>query len=433
MTMRRMQALDVPAAEIERMKQALAPRYGSELWDPDGQALLVVRVPRDEPDLVNDLEGAVEYLAPADVQHAKVTLLVGNQKSHIVPTPTLQGLMEARTALDKAEADRARRSLKPGQHQVFQAPTDPRRLQRLALRIHAAKVADVTEAHLAPFVASLGPLLRSPELDQVRAVHLVAEGDDVRLDADLFFQDLEEKWHEEQERRALAGALASQQAARAEAVAAELAAKQAAVREALPSPPPPFAPLAAQRPPGLTATAPLRHHGSVSAWDASQVAPLPAFLPPTPPAIGMGDVFEVGDPVPPRPVASSASPTSAASPASPRPAAAAKAPPAWTPNPAVLAWLEKRLKTLGFDTLGDPGRHGIAMAAERDGFPSRVIVFQAAALDLPMVERVLSTAKAVAADQALVVCETADPEARRRLIATRVKWVTPGEIPSLDL
>ncbi|MCA1820142.1 MAG: hypothetical protein LC620_08880, partial [Halobacteriales archaeon] len=238
MTVRRMQALDVPAAELERMKQALSPRYGSELWDPEGQALLVVRVPRDEPDLVNDLEGAVDYLSPGDVAQAKVTLFVGHQRSHIVPTPTLQGLMEARTALDHAQADAMRRALKPGEHRVFQAPGDPRRLHRLALRLSCAKVAEVTEAHLAPFVAALGPLLHAPPVSQVRAVHLVAERDDVRLDADLFFQDIEERWHEEQQRHSLAQALAAQQSAAAEAAAAAQAAKRE--KEAVPSAPSPL-------------------------------------------------------------------------------------------------------------------------------------------------------------------------------------------------
>jgi hypothetical protein len=434
MTVRRMQALDVPA----RMKQALSPRYGSELWDPEGQALLVVRVPRDEPDLVNDLEGAVDYLSPADVAQAKVTLFVGHQRSHIVPTPTLQGLMEARTALDRALADAARRALKPGEHKVFQAPEDARRLHRLALRLGCLKVAEVSEAHLAPFVAALGPLLRTPPMGQVRAVQLVADRDDVRLDADLFFQDLEERWREEQERHALAEALASQQAAAAEAVAAKLAAPPAApaspnlLTRGPVAPPPPPSPRAA--------IAPLRRHEAAGSWDASQPAPQPAFSLPRPPADGMGDVFEVGEPLPmARPLAS----------AGPQPSASAHPPAAATEAPATshqadpsresaaadaLAALDTRLKELGFTTLPNPGRHGIGLAAERaGGFPSRVIAFPCAALDVATVDRVLAAARTVGADQALIVSPEADPDARRRLIATRAKWLTAGEIAALDL
>jgi hypothetical protein len=428
MTVRRMQALDVPAAELERMKQALSPRYGSELWDPDGQALLVVRVPRDEPDLVNDLEGAVDYLSPGDVLAAKVTLFVGHQRSHIIPTPTLQGLMEARAALDRAQADAARRALKPGEHQVLQAPGDPRRLHRLLLRLPIAKVADVTEAHLAPFVSSLGPLLRTPPLGQVRAVQLVADRDDVRLDADLFFQDLEERWHEERQRHDLAQALAAQQAAAAEASAAVAAQKQqeaaaaAATAQSLLS----RAPIAPQPAAPRTAVAPLRRPDQGGSWDASQAAPLPpAVSLPKPPADGMGDVFEVGEPLPmARPGATQAAP---------RGAAATQPPTAPVPNPA-LAELDSRLKALGFMTLASPGRHGIDLAAERaDGFPNRVIAFLPPALDVATADRVLAVARTVGVDQALVVCAQADTEARRRLIATKAKWLTAAEIPLLDL
>ncbi|HUR63198.1 MAG TPA: hypothetical protein VM241_01835 [Candidatus Thermoplasmatota archaeon] len=414
MTVRRMQALDVPAAELERMKQALSPRYGSELWDPDGQALLVVRVPRDEPDLVNDLEGAVDYLSPGDVLAAKVTLFVGHQRSHIIPTPTLQGLMEARAALDRAQADAARRALKPGEHQVSQAPSDPRRLHRLLLRLPIAKVADVTEAHLAPFVSALGPLLRTPPLSQVRAVQLVADRDDVRLDADLFFQDLEERWHEERQRHELAQALAAQQAAATEAAAAAATAQNLLPR----------APLAPQPAAPRTAVAPLRRPDQGGSWDATQAVPLPPLSLPEPPADGMGEVFEVGEPLP------MARPGGAA----PRGATAVQSPPiAPAPNPA-LAGLDARLKALGFTTLPSPGRHGIDLAAERaDGFPNRVIAFLPPVLDAATADRVLAVARTVGVDQALVVCAQADPEARRRLIATKAKWLTAAEIPLLDL
>ncbi|MEA3202377.1 MAG: hypothetical protein QOI63_43 [Thermoplasmata archaeon] len=421
MTVRRMQALDVPAAELERMKQALSPRYGSELWDPDGQALLVVRVPRDEPDLVNDLEGATEYLAPGDVAAAKTTLFVGNQKSHIVPTPTLQGLMEARTALDRAQADAARRILKPGEHKVFQAAEDPRRLHRLALRLPCLKVADVSEEHLAPFVAALGPLLHVPPVSQVRAVQLVADRDDVRLDADLFFQDLEERWQEERQRHALAQALAGQQSA-AETARKELKQREAAAQSLLArasATPQPAAPRAA--------VAPLRRHDPAPSWDG-QAPPVAPFSLPRPPAEGMGDVFEVGEPLP-----MARQDSQAARPAPP----ASAAPPgsvAQEEAVAALAALDARLQALGFTTLPSPGRHGIGLAAERaGGFPNRVIAFAPPRLDAAAADRILAVARTVRADQAFVVCAEADAEARRRLIATPAKWLTAAEIPLLAL
>ncbi|HEX2065822.1 MAG TPA: hypothetical protein VHI93_03320 [Candidatus Thermoplasmatota archaeon] len=429
MTVRRTQALDVPAAELERMKEALSPRYGAQMWDPEGHALLVVRVPRDEPDLVNDLEGAVEYLSPSDVRAAKVTLFVGHRRSHIVPTPALQSLMEARVALDHAQAEQVRRFLKPGEHQVFQAPDDPRRLRRLALRLPAAKVADLADTHLAPFVEALGPQLRSPALAHVRAVHLVADGDDVRLDADLFFQDLEERWREERERRALAQALAVRQAAVAEATAAKAQGevpRAAVTKEGLPRP------LPASPPVTRTALAPLRRADS-PAWEATTEVPNkePLALPP-PPTDGMGEVFEVGPVAPP----AASSQAGLEGELSPRPEDGLAPPglPQGEEVPTAIALLDARLQALGFATLPRPGRHGIDLAAERqEGHPGRVIAFAPGLLDTSLADRVLGVARTVDADQALIVCDRAEPEARRRLIATRAKWLTAAEIPHLKL
>jgi hypothetical protein len=257
----------------------------------------------------------------------------------------------------------------------------------------------------------------------------VADRDDVRLDADLFFQDLEERWHEERQRHDLAQALAAQQAAAAEASAAvaaqrqqEAAAAGAATAQSLLS----RAPIAPQPAAPRTAVAPLRRPDQGGSWDASQAAPLPpAVSLPKPPADGMGDVFEVGEPLPmARPGATQAAP---------RGATAAQPPTAPVPNLA-LAELDARLKALGFMTLASPGRHGIDLAAERaDGFPNRVIAFLPPALDVATADRVLAVARTVGVDQALVVCAQADAEARRRLIATKAKWLTAAEIPLLDL
>lgn len=425
MTVHRTQALRVPPAELERMKQALSHRYGSELWDPEGEALLVVRVPRDEPDMVNDLEGAVDYLAPGDVAQAKATLFVGHRRSHVVSTPALQGLMESRTALDRAQADAMRRDLKPGEHRVFQAPGDPRRLHRLALRLPCARVADATEAHLAPFADRLGPLLGTPPVSLARAVHLVAERDDVRLDADLFFQDLEERWREGRQRHDLAQALAAKQAAAAAGAASQ--AQQ-----------PPPAAGAPDLPPPRATVAPLRRHDAPhGGWDAGDgpaigLGPPIAF--PAPVGGGMGEVFEVGGSPQPAAIPPAALPprTSLASP--PGPSGAPGDATAQREAEAALAALDARLKALGYATRPRPGRHGIDLAAERGGgFPDRVIAFAPPALDVATAERVLAVARTVNADQALIVCPQAEPEARRRLIATKAKWVTAAEVPLLSL
>jgi hypothetical protein len=387
---RRTQALDVPEGELERMKQTLSPRYGSELWDPEGIRLLAVRVPRDEPDLVNDLESAVEYLAPGDVAAAAVTLFIGERRSHIVPTPTLKDLMAARVESDHAQAQRLRRELKPGEHKVFTAPADARRLPRLALRIGCASVADMDEPDLAPFTRAIGAHAREDPYSRVAAVHLIADRDDVRIDGDLFFQDLAERWADESERHRLAGALVGQQQTS------------------------PKATPAAGAPRERVAKAPLRGPDAVD-WEAGPPEPS-APSTPGPAPEGMGEIFDLDGPGP------------QSTPASPAPAASGAASP-------VLVALEKRLRQLGFETRIHPaGAHAIDLAAERaEGFPQRLIAFAPERLDRALAERVLAAAKALGAEQALVVCPEADVEARQRFIATRAKWLAPTEIQSLAL
>lgn len=214
-TSRRVSALPLPQAELDRLKETLAPYYGGLVWEGAGSRILVIRVPRAEPDLVNDIEQAVEYLSPADTQDLNAALLVGTARTVAVPTQPFGDLMARRVQSDHQQGQELRRRIATDTgHLVYRHPADPRKVLRLGLRVPHGSVSEVGDADLNRWAESLGPLLEQGRLSGVRAVHLVARNDDVRIDGDLFLQDLKERAKEERERRKMADQLVARQAER---------------------------------------------------------------------------------------------------------------------------------------------------------------------------------------------------------------------------
>lgn len=214
-TSRRVSALPLPQAELDRLKETLAPYYGGLVWEGAGSRILVVRVPRAEPDLVNDIEQAVEYLSPSDTQDLNAALLVGTGRTVAVPTQPFADLMVRRVQSDHQQGQELRRRIASDTgHLVYRHPGDPRKVLRLGLRVPYDGVQGVGDADFARWAEELGPLLENGRLSGLRAVHLVARKDDVRIDGDLFVQDLKERAKEEKERRTMADALVARQAER---------------------------------------------------------------------------------------------------------------------------------------------------------------------------------------------------------------------------
>lgn len=458
--------LPLPGAELARLRETLSPDYGSETWQGEGQRLLIVRVPRDEPDIVNDLEQAVEYLTPADVTDTPTLLLVGHQKTHILPTQPLKDLMAARIQFDRRQCHLLRNQLKPGEQRLFKAPEDPRRLVRLAVRLSRAWVKDLDDSDLQAITQILGPVSKTPAYQDVRALYLIADRDEVRMDAELFFQDLRRRWDEEDERRRLAQEIVQKEQARRIQEEAE---RQAVLgRDATSHP---------SAPPQRVTVAPMRRAGP-TAWEsemgfpgpAAARNPEPAPLPPLSadraamyahldalahPArksrVGIEAPFVSSQPtglpsVAARPVSERAPvaypetgahaairnpPVPSQAPAG-APAVAAVIP---APTPAAIQALAPRLTQAGFDVLLSPkvGSHSIDLAAERaKGFPQRLIAFAPERLTRAVADQVLAAARDVQADQALVICDQADPDARKRFIATAAKWLPPADVPTLQ-
>src|SRR5688500_16424904 len=252
---RRVSALPLPQAELDKLRSTLAPPYGGQVWEGAGARILVVRVPRAEPDIVNDIEEAVEYLSPSDTQDLTAALLVGTERTHAVPTQPFADLMARRVQGDHDQCQELRRKVTSDTgHLVYRHPADPRKVLRLAVRIPHDTVQDLGDEDFARWATDLGPSLQAGKFAGVRAVYLIARKDDVRLDGDLFFQDLRARVAEEQERHAMAGRLVARQAA-------------------TPPPPPPrvvYAPLKRIEEPAPKAAAP--HDASQSGATAAAVS-----------------------------------------------------------------------------------------------------------------------------------------------------------------
>lgn len=363
---RRTSMLPLPGAELERLKQSLARTYGSSLWEGAGERILVVRVPRPEPDIVNDIELAVEHLAPTDTQGITAALLVGDSKPLAVPIHPFMELMAQRVRFDHDQCTQLRPRLAPTTHQVYRAPGDARKTLRLALRLGSPSVQDLGNDDLDHWSATLGPDLEAGRLTGVRAVYLIADQDEVRLDADLFFQDLRKHAAEAKARHDLATQLAARQTSKPKA-------------------------------------------------ERVAYAPLRSIEDTTPPADADEDATTPG---------------TATRHAATNPATTLTAP----ALPQALQTLEARLRALGFDVMVRPTGLDIDLAAERpDGDPQRLIAWTPERLTPDLATQALRATRTLEVDLALIVCDDAEPEGRKRLVATKVRWLQPKDVALLGL
>lgn len=405
----------IPKAELRALLDRLPTAYASRLWYGDGQAVLVARVPREEPDLIQDVEHVVEHAHPDHVEEADQCLLVGTRAIHGVPMTPLRSLMADRVAFDRRQCAMLRTQLPDApSHTRYRAPDDPQRRLRLALRVPGDHVADADEEALDVFVDRLGPLLEVGELDGLHCVYVIASQDDVRLEADTFLTDLLERWQAPERQERLAAARQAQTEARA------------AAHTTPPTPPPdspgpsedgPASPSSEQTraPPPPVAEA--EHRLTVRSRDdmrsiQHQVDALDADgwtdsddRPGPPGADAVG-----GLPLPRREAEGTGSPR--------------------------LDRLRATLDRQGFDVLVRPDvpGHAIDLAAERpEGDPQRVVAVECEVLDDAGAQTLLAAGRELDVDLVLALCEEVTPEAGRRLVATKVRTLTRDDLAELRL
>ncbi len=192
----------LPATDLVAIRTRLAEQYGSELYEADDdRRILCIHVPRAEPDPVNDVEAAVEYLDPTDVGAATQVLLIGTQRMAQVYAEPLKQLVQERVRTDQRIADEWRQRL-PGtlSHEFFKDPADPRRRSRLVVRLPVGSMAEVEDSLLEPLADELGPQVDTPRVKSLAAVYLISARDHVRLAPDVFIQELLRKWRDEDRR-----------------------------------------------------------------------------------------------------------------------------------------------------------------------------------------------------------------------------------------
>ncbi len=425
MAIRRTTPLPLPPEEFTRIKATLAPDYGSQLWQGDGQRYLLVRVPHEEPDIVNDLEEAAERVHLGDAEDAQACFLVGNRSTISIPLETLRSLIRQRIAFDRKQAATLRqRMADPRSHTFYQAPDDPRRRLRFAVRIPQEHVTDMDDGDLAELADRVGPDLETPRYRDVHAVHLVAAIDDARIDPDAFAQDLLPRFHDETYRRKQAAQQKRQreaeqriQDAERRQVLQELERRQARAREL-------------SRGIGTTAVVPLRRPDALEEVDAGNIEAKPSR---TASRTGPSDADLAALPHSSEFDSDSSSHSTSLSGPGSKPSAElpSRAPPG---KPAAWRELAAHLEKQGYDILWEPPEEtpGIDMAAERpDDDPQRIIIHFPGNLNLATAEQLLTAARTVQADLALCIAPEADPDAQRRIVATKVKWITPDDVPLL--
>lgn len=192
----------VPSDEVARIRTELSPQYGAKVHEAGPARVLLIRVPRGEPDPVNDVEEAVEFLQPGDVQDITHCLLIGDERVAQVYARPLVDLMQERIGFDRRQCA-AWRERMPGRlgHAIYQSPEDPRRRWRLAVRLPVSSIKEMDEEMLEDLAEGLGPELETPRFKALVAVYLIAAEDDVRLEPDLFVKELLATWQDEERRR----------------------------------------------------------------------------------------------------------------------------------------------------------------------------------------------------------------------------------------
>lgn len=431
----------VPATELATWRQELAPRYGARLVDEGDRRILVVRVPRAEPDPVNDVEAAVDFLDPQDVAAMTHCILIGESRIAQVYAGPLQDLMTERVALDRQEiADLRQRMPDELTHQLYRSERDPRRRWRLAIRIPVESVKDVQESHLNDIADAMGSQLEGPRVADVAAVYLIANQDHVRLEADHVIQEMRKAWQDEARRLRIAKE-------RAEAEEAERRRKEAERRQLMRD---------LDRRMGEREQAKQQERearlAAVEAARAKRVGTM---------STGRGAIEQLASEAAPKPLltqdAEIPSRMDRFRGTEPRGAAHEAVAAAigtrdqvdrlqgrvdqltsraqeLRPGESAKDAVARKLSILGYDVLMDPGGDlDIDLAAERAKAPSHLVVRVLERLDVQEADRLVKLAKSMDVDQILCVAEQADAEARRLLTASKVTWFRPRELSSLRL
>lgn len=187
-------ALPLGAEEVAQLRARLVLPMAAELVERDDHRYLFVRSPRTDPDPVLDVDAALEAAPQWALTTLNDVLLLGSQSDLHVPSHIVRPVVEQILRADEAIARdvRSRLDVHYGV-EVRRIPSDPVDVQRLLLHVPRQRCADVSESDLVALAQRLGPWL-DQETPNVRACHLVAEQDALRLPAAEVLEDLRQRW-----------------------------------------------------------------------------------------------------------------------------------------------------------------------------------------------------------------------------------------------
>lgn len=205
MAVRTKAPLPIPHETLADLQTELATHYGSCVWEGQGDKVLVIRVPRDEPDMIADMENAVETIAPTHVTEARHCVLVGGRKITAVPMEPMRQLMTRRVELDRDQVQ-ALRTILPGTlaTHLYRSPDDPKRRLRLGVGLPIEQVEDAQDRDFDELARLLGPAIQERKLEGLHCVYLVASRNHVRLQPGPFVDDILQKWQHESRLQAIA-------------------------------------------------------------------------------------------------------------------------------------------------------------------------------------------------------------------------------------
>lgn len=189
--------LPLPEETIQSIRAQLADHRAVVETGEDGD-VLVIRSPRDSPDIVADIEDAVVYLDADDARVDTVILAGGSSVTKVDPK-VLRRQLHDRDEEDEKLVEQVRRLLEePYDWTLFRAGTR-RDVLRAAVRVPRRSATDLTGEDLTPLDLNLGPLRETPKGQDLDVVYVLGDDDHARIDAERFFGDLRAATEQETE------------------------------------------------------------------------------------------------------------------------------------------------------------------------------------------------------------------------------------------
>lgn len=189
--------LPLPEETVQQVRAELADHRGAVRSGDEGD-VLVIRSPRDAPDIVADIEDAVVYL-DADDALAGTVLLAGASSVTKVDPKVLRRKLDARGSEDAKLVDQVRPLLEEEYDWTLFRGGTRRDILRAAVRVPRRSASDLTGEDLTPLKLNMAPLRETPKGRDLDVVYVLGDEDHVRLDAKRFFDDLRDATEQETE------------------------------------------------------------------------------------------------------------------------------------------------------------------------------------------------------------------------------------------